>query len=243
MTRTYWCRTCGRGGHNFGDGLGPELLARVGIIAEWTRPADAELVTVGSVLSKFTPAWRGTVWGTGYITADMTGRFPRARIVSVRGELTRVRARLRSSTPIGDPGVLASDLLETQVIKQVGAICVPHYVDHEMVGRHPEAFVAKIDGNYQNLLGAIASADLVFTSSLHAMIAADSFGVPHVWEPCPRVTGGAFKFNDYLSAFGETITPGVERLTPRPAMLQKKRDVREQLRALAEQFAQTVDKG
>jgi hypothetical protein len=227
-----WCRSCGAG-NNFGDQLGPRLLARAGIEAVWATPANSRIVTVGSILSKFTSEWAGTVWGTGYIQASMRGSFPRARVVSVRGELTRAHARLPTGTKLGDPGILAPDLIErSQLILPIPQLLVPHYVDHDMVARHPGVPAANVCGDPVEFLTTLASAELVFVSSLHALIAADALGVPHVWEPCGFVTGGEFKFNDYLSAFGETIKPGVERMTPRRAMLAKQREVREQLMSL-----------
>jgi hypothetical protein len=231
VVRVNWCRTCGHGG-NFGDMLGPRLLLRAGIIAEWAMPDQAQLVTVGSVLSKFKPGWRGTVWGTGLIK-ETTRSFTRARIISVRGELTRDRAGLPKSTPLGDPGVLVVDLLPGPVTTHPLSLIVPHYVDHDMIHRHLGRRVADIAGDPDKLLDDIASSNLVFTSSLHALIAADALGVPHVYEPHPAVTGGAWKFNDYLSALGEPgIKPGVERLTPRRTMLAKQREVRAQLMKL-----------
>ena len=238
--KTYWCRTCGRGGSNFGDALGPRLLSTVGIKTEWAAPPQAQLVTVGSVLGKFKPNWRGTVWGTGFIEEGPKNPIPSAKVVSVRGELSRERAGLSTRIALGDPGVLASDLAPSVVTPSEKIVIVPHYVDHEMEARHPDAPIGDIDGDPDDLLEMIAASDGVITSSLHALIAADSLGIPHVWEPCERVTGGAFKFNDYLSVFGETITPGKERLTSRHLMTEKQTEVRAQLHALGEIFA--VDK-
>lgn len=229
--RVNWCRTCGRN-NNFGDQLGPKLLALVDIKAEWSPPATAQLVTVGSILSKFTPDYTGAIWGTGLIK-DTRARFPRARVVSVRGELTRERARLPKGTPLGDPGVLSGDLLAgVDVTPSDLSLIVPHTIDHDMAGRHLGRRMADIAGDHIELLKAIAESGVVYTSSLHAMIAADALGVPQVYEPHPAVIGGDWKFNDYLSVFGEYIRPGVERLTPRPMMLAKQEEVRAQLQSL-----------
>jgi Polysaccharide pyruvyl transferase len=76
------------------------------------------------------------------------------------------------------------------------------------------------------VLGTIAAARLVITSSLHALIAADALGVPHVLELSDKVTGGIYKFNDYGSAFGDRIVPGKERLTDRAVMAQRQEGLR-----------------
>jgi hypothetical protein len=71
----------------------------------------------------------------------------------------------------------------------------------------------------------IAGAALVYTSSLHALIAADALGVPHVLELSTTI-GGLHKFRDYASAFGESIEPEKPRLTDRGAMAERQRELR-----------------
>jgi hypothetical protein len=213
--RVNWCHGCG-GGRNFGDQLGPILLRHYGIAVEWSKPADAQLVCAGSILSKVPDRWRGTVLGTGFIQAGYRRDLSRARVLAVRGDLTRRACGLPGRTALGDPGILVPDLPRTS-IGRTGTVIVPHYVDRDLVTRH-RGIVAPITSRPDELLGIIAAADLVVTSSLHGLIAADALGIPHVLKPHDAVTGGLFKFLDYASAFGETIRPGVERLTPRPAM-------------------------
>ncbi len=234
--RTFWCRTCGHG-NNFGDALGPRLLARVGIDAVWTKGGDADLVTAGSVLSRMSDGWKGTIWGTGFIQDSIRRNLRSARVVCVRGALSRRHAGLPHRTPLGDPGVLAVDLLEYAPpgIKYP-ELLVPHYVDHEMRERHLGVPEADVCGDPIEFLTMVAQAGVVYTSSLHALIAADALGVPHVWEPSDKVTGGAFKFNDYASAFGDTIRPGVQRLTSRRKMEDKQVEMRGQLMGLGEYF-------
>ncbi len=235
--KTFWCRTCGRG-HNFGDMLGPRLLERVGIKAVWAAGADADLITAGSVLSRLSDDWRGTVWGTGFIQDSMRRNLQRARVVCVRGVRSRRHANLPPKTPLGDPGVLAVDRLEYAPpgIKYPELI-VPHYVDHEMRERHLGVAEANVCGDPIEFLTMVAQAGVAYTSSLHALIAADALGVEHVWEPSRNVTGGDFKFNDYASAFGDVIRPGVRRLTSRRKMEDKQIEMRGQLASLADYFS------
>ncbi len=58
------------------------------------------------------------------------------------------------------------------------------------------------------ILGAIAAADIVYSSSLHALIAADALGIPHVLEPHPDVHGGLFKFPTTPPPSGSGSSPG-----------------------------------
>ncbi len=228
--KVYWCATCGQDGRNFGDRLGPALLRHFGIRVEWAPPAEAELVTAGSVLSKFGDRWRGTVLGTGLIQSRMRASLPRARILAVRGALTRDAAGLPLSTPLGDPGILAGELLPPGGLERIRTpdaytAIVPHYVDRSMEARHPRARKIDILADPSVVIAEIAGASLVYTSSLHAMIAADALGVPHILELSTTI-GGLHKFRDYASAFDESIEPDKLRLTDRAAMAERQREIR-----------------
>ena len=46
---------------------------------------------------------------------------------------------------------------------------------------------------------------MILSSSLHGLVAADSFGIPNIRMVCSdRIYGGDFKYDDYYSAFGYT---------------------------------------
>lgn len=219
-----WCLTCGHG-RNFGDQLGPVLLRHFGYDVEWAPPAMAEVISVGSILSKVPGGWRGTVLGSGLIDRKMRRDIRHARVLALRGELTRRHVQVHGRPALGDLGVLVCDLPRDDA-EHVAELAVPHYVDHDLIARHPRAATASVLSEPCRLLGAIASARLVITSSLHVLIAADALGVPHVLEPCDRVIGGTWKFDDYASAFGERIVPGQVRLTPHAAMVAKQAELR-----------------
>lgn len=242
--KTYWCRTCGRDGRNFGDRLGPLLLQRRGVDVEWAPPGEAEVVTAGSVLSKFPTWWPGTVLGTGLIQSRMRAPLPRARVLAVRGELTRDACDLPASTALGDPGILVDELLPAGFAAWADGYTavIPHYIDHDLVLRHPGAVVLDILDDPIDLVAAIAGAGLVIASTLHGLIAADALGVPHMLE-LAATTGGLHKFRDYASAFDETIEPGVVRLTDRGAMAERRRELRRLLDELAEEARGAVTSG
>lgn len=229
--KMYWCAHCGRG-RNFGDQLGPLLLRHYGVSVEWSPAPEADLVSCGSVLARVPNGWTGTVLGTGFIREGLSRDLSQARVLAVRGALTRDACNLPASTPLGDPAILVDELLVDPPVKTRRALVVPHNADRRMRWRHFRTPFASIRTEPQKLLRAIASAERVFTSSLHGLIAADVFGVPHVLEPHDKVRGGLFKFNDYASAFGETISYGVERLTDRAAMTRRQDELRAIFRSL-----------
>lgn len=213
--KTYWYQAV----PNFGDALAPALLLHFGIPFEWSSPADAELVTVGSILQSLRPGYRGRVLGSGLIAAGRTADLSGAQVLGVRGELTRDALDLPRGTFLADPGILAPMLLHGRTIESRGDIAVaPHYVDDELARRFPDARPIDVAGDPVEIIEAIASARLVITSSLHVAIVADALGIVHVVETHPRVVGGLFKFDDYASAFDAPLEPGIPRLTDRGKM-------------------------
>ena len=219
LVRLHWCLCSG--GRNFGDVLGPVLVRELGgVDVEWSPIETAEAVTVGSVMNRIPDRWAGTILGTGTIAAGGRHDLSNARVLAVRGQLTAEAENLR--VPLGDPGILVTDLWPDIVADpRVPIAIAPHYVDRDMAKRHPKAVNIDVLAGHRAVLQAIAGAALLITSSLHAMIAADALGVRHVVELHPKVIGGAWKFRDYCSAFGEEFTPGVARLTPRAAMAER----------------------
>lgn len=221
--RANWCRSCGAG-RNFGDQLTPVLLRHFGHQVTWAPPARAQIVCAGSILSKVPNGWSGIVLGTGFIRAGMRKDLRRARVLAVRGALTRAACRLPTSTPLGDPGILVADLLGKP--EPGGVLAIPHYVDHDLVARHPDATVLDIRSAPVQFVNRVAGASFVYTSSLHALIAADALGIPHALEPHAAVIGGLWKFQDYASAFDTMIQPGVARLTDRHVMAERQAALR-----------------
>lgn len=229
--RVNWCRSCEP---NFGDLLGPRLLRLYGYDVEWAPPEQAGYFTVGSILSKVPAGFTGTVYGTGFIRYGMSKDLRKARVLAVRGVGTRNAAGLSKRVTLGDPGILAPELLPgPHAGPDLGPVVIPHYVDHDILAAHPEAKVLDIRGNPDELISSVARASIVYTSSLHALILADALGVPQVLEPHPKVIGGLWKFEDYTSAFGLHVIPGQERLTPRDAMLERQDVLQSLLRELA----------
>ena len=232
VVRVNWCSTCGAG-HNFGDQLTPVLLAHYGIRHVWAPPLRAQLLVVGSILSKVPSGWRGTILGTGYIKPVTRRDLRRARALAVRGALTRRQALLPATTPLGDPGILVPLLID-RAGPQVGDAVAPHYIDHDLAGRHPGMAVIDILRDPVEVVRAIAGVQgVLYTSSLHALIAADALGVPHVLELADTI-GGLHKFTDYASAFGAApIVPGQVHLTDRAAMEERQEVLDGLFRSLA----------
>lgn len=233
--RLYWFKGSPREERNFGDCIAPVLMrAFTGTTAAWTPPEKAEVFSIGSIASKIPDGFRGTVLGTGTISKDVKKDLSRARVLAIRGAASREACRLPRETLLGDPGILVPILFpDVKLAPTYDQVICPHYIDNAMKKRHPGLAHVDILGSHRAVVAGIARARTLITSSLHALICADALGVPHILEPHPLVRGGLWKFNDYASVFGETITPGVRRLTKRPAMLAKQAELRAAFRKLA----------
>lgn len=144
----------------------------------------------------------------------------RACVLAVRGRLT-LRALVRlgalseaeaAAVPLGDPGIFLGALAPAHRARPSGIAYVPHLIEW-MNGRakavaeaYPRWRLIDVRRPPCEVLGAIASAEGVFSSSLHGLVAADALGVPNRWVrlsiPGHTPEDDAFKFLDYYSAFG-----------------------------------------
>jgi hypothetical protein len=175
----------------------------------------AELLGAGSILDSWSRARARTrlahhltlarprdlhVWGTGLMLPREPKWPQRLHVHAVRGELTAQKAGV--NTVLGDPGILASLLVEKPKDKQLSVGFVPHYVDFDL-GRSLQVpsdwKVINPEWPVDEVLSSIAGSELIVSSSLHGLITADSFGIPCVWLGTSNPLHGAsdFKFRDY----------------------------------------------
>jgi len=207
--RAYWWARL----PNFGDRLTQELLEHLtGRKVTWAEPASADIVVTGSVLDVL-PAkgWTGTVAGAGALHDDLEIDLGDARVLGLRGVLTARRVRRRpSGIVLGDPGLLASELVDVEPGRHELGV-VPHWTDTELADRFARWDPLVIDTRDDPLavIAQIGSCKKIVASSLHGVIVADSFGLPRRVEPfaamSSRDEGGDFKFRDYASALGQEI--------------------------------------
>lgn len=126
---------------------------------------------------------------------------PDANIVALRGPLS---ARgFKGDFALGDPGLLASLLVSPQAV-QYDLGVIPHWSDIELMYRFAYGhWIGPRDGAIY-VITQIAKCRRIITSSLHAAIVADSFGIPRQLEMAPNFSreGGDFKFRDYAASIG-----------------------------------------
>lgn len=109
---------------NFGDVLSRGVVEFMsGRQAIWAGPADADLCAIGSLFGlvqkrlaqKPRPAERRKliVWGAGCMKPEPRDILRDLSIIAVRGPITATLLGLNANIPMGDPGLFASDLLDS----------------------------------------------------------------------------------------------------------------------------------
>lgn len=204
---------------NFGDRLSPLIVARVsGRPVELASIRRCDLVAVGSLLQRLRKRfWRPVhIWGAGFI-AEQAPCHGRYHVHAVRGPESAAllaagaKTRMAEAPALGDPALLAG-MLDESLMKRPRRqrlTVIPHYKDQnsEALARlkalNPDARILSVFDEPLSLLRAIAESQLVVSSAMHGLIAADALGVPN----CRIVLsdglrGGDFKFRDYYGAFG-----------------------------------------
>ncbi len=206
---------------NFGDELSPLIVKMLrDEKAECTRPGKCELVAIGSVLDifgvrtlkKIPRLFRRIssvhIWGSG-LMFDEKITFPHyVKFHAVRGNLTKNYIKNNAHIVVGDPGLLADQLIRKSTVRNKTIGIIPHYVDQDspylkqLLKTLPDSQFIDVLAPVEEVLQQISRCDVVLSSSLHGLIVADSFGVPNQWvEFSDAILGDRFKFHDYYSCF------------------------------------------
>ena len=212
---------------NFGDELSPLILSHVtNKSVEYADPRSCEVIAIGSLLDKFSlnrisqilqyQRWLPSplqVWGSGFMLPETRMKRGGLNVHAVRGPLSQKQLPTQFRTtqiPFGDPGIFANELLDKTPSKQWSVGILPHYVDREdpllkkLLTENPSFHTINIWAHPLKVLAEIASCEVLFSSSLHGLIAADSLGVPNRWLQLSNKVGGRdFKFRDYCAGVGK----------------------------------------
>lgn len=191
---------------NFGDSIGPALVARMLNV----RPVNSRLIartgtvlySVGSITAMIDQD-NVAVWGSGLLKPLTDSEIMRLRsrrevdVLAVRGLYTELelKAKLGWNVPAvyGDPALLLPRVFPVLERKQ-GSISVVLHWEHvkfrqKIRAQHRDQIqFVDVDEDYLNVVQKIASSSVCISSSLHGIIVAQAYGVPWVW----------LQFNDHL---------------------------------------------
>jgi pyruvyltransferase len=215
--------------NNFGDLVGPwvvaELLRRRGLDPDRAvRPA--RLVAVGSILHLAQND--DVVWGAG-LNGKALALAPgvqRLDVRAVRGPRTRellLEAGHDVPEVYGDPGALVGVLWDRPTTARTRDLTViPNLNDARGHPSHPALVSPRT--SLEKIIGIIASSRFVTGSSLHAIVIAESFGIPA--RLIRSAAEPAFKYEDYYRGTGrdthraaETVAEAVALGGEPPAVL------------------------
>lgn len=216
IIRLYWHNLV----KNFGDMLSPLIVQHVsGRVVEHAGAAEADMFALGSILAIARRALakpsdkKPFIWGSGAIGPQNSDFVANANVLCVRGPLTLEMLCLRRGVPMGDPGLLSNELLSDDVepTDYIGLILHHTQAIPERVHRR-----LRLDGRFRVIdvhesnplqtLREIASCRHIVSSSLHGLIAADSFGIPNTWlDPTGIHRHASFKFYDYALSVGRVL--------------------------------------
>jgi pyruvyltransferase len=193
---------------NVGDMLAPIIIEHY----MGKRPvfvpsyAKGKLLSCGSIAEFIQDG--DTVWGSGLIQAMNLTKKMDVNILAVRGQLTAQRlSETGYEVPkvYGDPASLMPRIYYPMVKRKYKMGYVPHYVEKleflSLFGYH--GLVFSIIDTPQHFIDTLLSCEQITTSSLHALILADAYGIPcHYLQVTDKIIGGYFKYEDYISGRG-----------------------------------------
>ena len=200
---------------NFGDELSLDIISSIfnRKTEKVTNDNDADLFGIGSVITwgnrSYTADRKVYFWGSGF-NGDPKLEQPVNRnfiFCSCRGKMTRDNLPERyNGVLLGDPGLL-SNLVFTEKIEKKGLIgIIPHgndmndrLLDKAKTLTHSYKIIWP-NRSPREVINDMKECKVVFSSSLHGLICADSFGIPNMHiKISDRLYGGLFKFKDYYT--------------------------------------------
>ena len=210
---------------NFGDDLSRDVVAYVsGRDVVWAKPVRAELFAIGSIMSYARRGAMGrkssdlpAIWGSGCM-APMDAGFVKSLQPPkiVRGPITASLLDL-TGVAFGDPGLLASRVYDVPTTQHDRIGIIPH---HSEVDVPKIADLVASDRRFKLIdtrrpaevvCAEIAACSQVFSSSLHGLIVADSFGVTNHWFALNVIhRNPGLKFYDYATVIERALPPPLE---------------------------------
>lgn len=197
--------------HNLGDALSPFIVRKV---LEELKPdggvpdESKKLFAIGSILNH---AHTGdVVWGSGVNgkKSISSHEFSELDVRAVRGPNTKKFLEgmgVKTPDVFGDPGVLISRYIKPDVVQDRSELFIPHFSEGR-VRRPGIDTVHTIGEDFRSFANEICRSEIVYSSSLHGLIIAESYGIKAILtEIAP--TENIFKYEDYYLGTGRSVFP------------------------------------
>lgn len=209
---------------NWGDKLSPFLVSKITGKKCYKPIASSEFryFVIGSILSRADAS--SYIWGAGFISQDSLPIGVPCRIDAVRGPLTRsifLNQGIDCPQVYGDPPILVSSLFQIKRSITYRYGLIPHYVvkqvswvEEQCQSFGDEVLLIDIEAGVEEVMAQVASCEFIYSSSLHGLICADSFGIKNVRiSLSDKIIGGDFKFHDYRLGVGSAPHLAINPIT------------------------------
>lgn len=207
---------------NVGDLLNEYLIPKISgrNIIKVRSSMQPHLRAIGSVVGS--ASGYSKIWGSGSINGSSPKRKLRKENVhALRGRYTLelVSQNLNESLegiPLGDPALLMPRFFLPVVDRQDKVGIIPHFSDEAQVKVYLEGAgvtdveLISVQQDPECFISQMCACQAIYSSSLHGLILADSYGIPNKWISISgKLLGGDFKFMDYYST---TISPHEKKI-------------------------------
>ncbi|HEY9031494.1 MAG TPA: polysaccharide pyruvyl transferase family protein [Kangiella sp.] len=195
---------------NWGDTINLYLLEKIsGKKPVVATPNQQHVLAVGSILR--IANHNSIVWGSGFISKKGNIKYKPLKVCAVRGPLTRkllLRKGIETPEIYGDPALLMPRFYHPKVEKKYSLGVIPHYrdIEHPIVKKLEKqgARILDIKKNAEEFIDDLLECEHTISSSLHGLIASDSYDIPNQWVTFKNeLTGGTFKFQDYYQSIAQ----------------------------------------
>jgi len=195
---------------NFGDDINPAFFTLLTgrAVRLRTDRTKSHFLGMGSILEKATA--ESVVLGSGLLRKPVGPAVTTARVIAVRGRLTRDYLGAGEDVLLGDPMVLLDQVYRPPAGKSYALGVVPHVSQVSVFRKMAPPGLKVIDpaDTPWKVIEAIASCERIMSQSLHGLIVADALRVPNLWiVPSASMAGGEFKFEDYFSTLDSAKYP------------------------------------
>jgi pyruvyltransferase len=217
--------------NNWGDAIAPFIAKEISnkpivSVSGTDKGTDIRYTVTGSINQWLTNN-NTVIWGTGFISESSKLNIVPKEIRAVRGPLTRdkfIALGIECPEIYGDPGLLMSKFYFPNIVKKYKYGIIPHYIDYnnpwvQKYSNNPEVKIISITHKSEEelynhrFINELLECEIILSSSLHGIIAGDSYNIPSYWiELSNGVIGNGFKFNDYFKSVNR---PLVEPFRPK----------------------------
>lgn len=202
----------------------------------WMIPqSENNILAIGSIIESHCKS-NSIIWGSGAMNAQHILQCRPAKVLAVRGPLTRnllLSKGIDCPMIYGDPALLLSLYYHPKVEKKYKVGIIPHYMDlrnpliEKIVKSSDDIILINLKNydDWHEIPDKINECEMILSSSLHGLIVSDTYNVPNVWVSFSNgvIGGGEFKFMDYFAS--------VQRNTMKPIKIESIADFSKSIHA------------